>query len=55
MMIDFEKKPTNGFQPVKYCCDFFFEKFQKEFPVPEQFKTTVSKQGLTTTAVESKG
>ena len=36
-------------------CDFFFEKFQKEFPVPEQFKTTVSKQGLTTTAVESKG
>jgi len=26
-----------------------------EFPIPEQFKTTVSPKGLVTVAVESKG
>lgn len=29
--------------------------FQAEFPIPEQFKTTVSSRGLSTTVVESKG
>jgi hypothetical protein len=28
---------------------------QAEFPVPEQFKTTVSPKGLVTVAIENKG
>ncbi len=42
---------SNGFFAISNLKCFF----QSEYPVPEQFKTTLSPKGLLTVAVENKG